>query len=220
MDNLNLKGVLEALLIAASEPIPTRDLLGIVRKECSRQLTEEELSPKNARSLHNLAKATTADLEQVIHDLNASYEEYKRSFRIINRSHGWKVYTTTNYADFVAQLHPDQKNMKLSKAAVETLSIIAYRQPITKSAIEATRGVSCDAMVQKLINLDLIRIQGRADLPGRPLLYATTNAFTEHFGLKCLQDLPAFGELSTQAIRSSQSELVENVSQMSFEEIQ
>jgi segregation and condensation protein B len=78
---------------------------------------------------------------------------------------------------------------------METLAIIAYRQPITKAAIEAVRGVACDGMIQKLLDRDLIRIGGRAELPGRPLLYETTDVFFEHFGIRSIDDLPNANEL-------------------------
>jgi segregation and condensation protein B len=78
---------------------------------------------------------------------------------------------------------------------METLAIIAYRQPITKAAIEAVRGVSCDGMLQKLLDRELVRIGGRADLPGRPMLYETTELFFEHFGIRSIEDLPNSGEL-------------------------
>jgi segregation and condensation protein B len=78
---------------------------------------------------------------------------------------------------------------------METLAIIAYRQPITKAAIEAVRGVACDGMIQKLLDRDLIRIGGRAELPGRPLLYETTDLFFEHFGIRSIDDLPNASEL-------------------------
>ena len=78
---------------------------------------------------------------------------------------------------------------------METLAIIAYRQPVTKSALEAVRGVSCDGMLQKLLDRELVKITGRADLPGRPLLYATTEIFLEHFGITDIEELPNIGEL-------------------------
>ena len=83
----------------------------------------------------------------------------------------------------------------MSGPAMETLAIIAYRQPITKAAIEAVRGVACDGMIQKLLDRDLIRIGGRAELPGRPLLYETTDLFFEHFGIRSIDDLPNATEL-------------------------
>ena len=92
-------------------------------------------------------------------------------------------------------LFPGRKPERLSPPAMETLAIIAYRQPVTKSALEAVRGVSCDGMLQKLLDRELIKISGRADLPGRPLLYATTELFLEHFGITDIEELPNIGEL-------------------------
>ena len=99
------------------------------------------------------------------------------------------------YGDFVRQLFPGRKPERMSGPAMETLAIIAYRQPITKAAIEAVRGVACDGMIQKLLDRDLIRIGGRAELPGRPLLYETTDLFFEHFGIRSIDDLPNASEL-------------------------
>ena len=99
------------------------------------------------------------------------------------------------FGEFVRQLFPGRKPERMSGPAMETLAIIAYRQPITKSAIEAVRGVACDGMVQKLLDRDLIRIGGRAELPGRPLLYETTDLFFEHFGIRSIDDLPNASEL-------------------------
>jgi segregation and condensation protein B len=93
---------------------------------------------------------------------------------------------------------------KLSPAALETLALVAYRQPITKADIEAVRGVSVDGQIHKLIDRNLIRIGGRADLPGRPMLYETTEEFMEHFGVKDLEDLPNSEELRTVALPTAE----------------
>ena len=198
MKDLKLECVVEAILMACAEPIELTEVRSAVMKESFRQLNEEELSDLERDSYSRLAKVKVNDIVAAIEKLNAVYDAQKRSFRILNKSVGWKLYTDLKYSGFVGQLFPSQRSKSLSRAAVETLSIIAYRQPITKSAIEATRGVACDAMLQKLINFDLIYIYGRADLPGRPLLYATTKEFTEYFGLKSLEELPDFSELSRQ----------------------
>jgi segregation and condensation protein B len=121
--------------------------------------------------------------------------ESARAFTIIERPKGWKLYTRLEYGDFVRQLFPGRKPERMSGPAMETLAIIAYRQPITKAAIEAVRGVACDGMIQKLLDRDLIRIGGRAELPGRPLLYETTDLFFEHFGIRSIDDLPNASEL-------------------------
>ncbi|MFT6794779.1 MAG: segregation and condensation protein B, partial [Rubritalea sp.] len=134
---------------------------------------------------------------KAIAELNQGYAANGRSFSIIERSKGWKIYTNPDYADFVRQLFPGQKPQRLSGPAMETLAIIAYRQPITKAAMEAVRGVSCDGMLQKLLDRELICIGGRAELPGRPLLYETTELFFEYFGIKSVNDLPNASELRT-----------------------
>jgi segregation and condensation protein B len=114
---------------------------------------------------------------------------------ILERPKGWKLYTRPEFGEFVRQLFPGRKPERLSGPAMETLAIIAYRQPITKAAIEAVRGVACDGMIQKLLDRDLIRIGGRAELPGRPLLYETTDLFFEHFGIRSIDELPNASEL-------------------------
>lgn len=158
--------------------------------------SDEEASPDSSE-LDYLALQKTDDdqIIEAINALNDAYLEANRAFTILERAKGWKIYTTPAYADFVRQLFPGQKPRRLSGPAMETLAVVAYRQPITKSAIEAVRGVSCDGMLQKLLDQELIHIQGRADLPGRPLLYETTELFFEHFGVKSVQDLPNSQEL-------------------------
>ncbi|MGB1130720.1 MAG: SMC-Scp complex subunit ScpB, partial [Haloferula sp.] len=104
-------------------------------------------------------------------------------------------YTKREYFPYIRHAALVNNQKKLSRASMETLAIIAYRQPITKSAIEAVRGVSCDGMLQKLLDRELVRIGGRAELPGRPLLYETTEIFYEHFGIRSIDDLPNSEEL-------------------------
>ena len=142
-----------------------------------------------------LAATSSEQIHEVIGELNRSYEESQRAFTVLERPKGWKLYTRLEYGDFVRQLFPGRKPERMSGPAMETLAIIAYRQPITKAAIEAVRGVSCDGMIQKLLDRDLIRIGGRAELPGRPLLYETTDLFFEHFGIRSIDDLPNASEL-------------------------
>jgi segregation and condensation protein B len=99
------------------------------------------------------------------------------------------------FSPWVRELFPDKKPARLTPSALETLAIIAYRQPITKSSIEAVRGVSVDGPIQALLDRNVVRIAGRADLPGRPLLYETTDVFLEHFGIKTVDELPNSSEL-------------------------
>ena len=127
--------------------------------------------------------------------LTRAYESPGRASPLSERARGWRIFTRAEYGEFARQLFPGRRPERLSAPAMETLAIIAYRQPITKSAIEAVRGVSCDGMLQKLLDRELIRIGGRAELPGRPLLYETTDLFYEHFGIRSIDDLPNAGEL-------------------------
>ena len=124
------------------------------------------------------------------------------------------------FAPRIRQLHPrpfaETKPERLSPPALETLAIIAYRQPITKADIEAVRGVSVDGVMQKIVDRGLVKIGGRADLPGRPLLYETTDSFLDHFGIKALEDLPNSGELSKIALPSAEDN--QDAEQMTLDE--
>ncbi|MFT3991429.1 MAG: SMC-Scp complex subunit ScpB, partial [Luteolibacter sp.] len=157
---------------------------------------EEGKSPESLPEwLAALAATSSAQVQDALVSLNQTYGETGRAFTLLERPKGWKVYTRLDYGEFVRQLFPGRKPERMSGPAMETLAIIAYRQPITKAAIEAVRGVSCDGMIQKLLDRDLIRIGGRAELPGRPLLYETTDLFFEHFGIRSIDDLPNASEL-------------------------
>jgi segregation and condensation protein B len=158
--------------------------------------TEEGSSPAPLSDwLTVLAQTTPEQAAEAVAELNRHYEQSHRAFTVLERPKGWKIYTRAEYGDFVRHLFPGRKPERLSGPAMETLAIVAYRQPITKAAIEAVRGVSCDGMIQKLLDRDLVRIGGRADLPGRPLLYQTTDLFFEHFGINSIDDLPNASEL-------------------------
>ncbi|MDG2125518.1 MAG: SMC-Scp complex subunit ScpB [Verrucomicrobiales bacterium] len=143
------------------------------------------------------AKVAVEDVAAALVELGAEYDEDGRAFTVLERADGWKIFTRADYAGWVKQLFPEKKPERLSGPALETLSIIAYRQPIIKAAIEAVRGVSCDGVIQKLLDRNIIRISGRAELPGRPLLYETTELFFEHFGIRSVDDLPNAAELRT-----------------------
>ena len=198
---MDLPTVTEALLIASEEPLPSSELARLVRAHLA-ELEDESgeidttYEPEHGEApMRELSNTSEEDIAAAIGTLNEQYELTGRSFVILERSKGWKVYTRPEFAGFVRHLFPGQKPRKLSAPAMETLAIIAYRQPVTKAAIEAVRGVSCDGMLQKLLDLELIKIGGRADLPGRPLLYNTTDYFFEHFGIKDVDELPNASEL-------------------------
>ncbi len=122
--------------------------------------------------------------------LNKLYEETGRSFRIEKVAGGLQVLTLPKYADVLTQLHKTRAQMRLSPAAMETLAIIAYQQPVMRAQIESVRGVACGEVLRSLMERHLVKIVGRAEEIGRPMLYGTTKGFLEVFGLSGLKDLP------------------------------
>ena len=199
---MELPLIVEALLMASSEPLAAEELARLVRARAAeaedvrqRELDEGLAPPDLPEWMLAMATIDAAAVHAAIAELNESYRSNGRSFFLSERGKGWKFYTDASYGEFVRQLFPGRKPERLSGPALETLAIVAYRQPITKAAIEAVRGVGCDGMLQKLLDRDLVRIGGRADLPGRPLLYETTDLFYEHFGIRTIDDLPNSTEL-------------------------
>ncbi len=132
---------------------------------------------------------------KVIHDaitrLNESYEKTDRSFRIEKVAGGYQAVTTADFADAIAAFQAGKAQRRLSRAALEALSIIAYRQPVTRAEVEAIRGVACGEVLRSLLERRLIAITGRAEEVGRPMLYGTTKRFLEVFGIASVRDLPA-----------------------------
>jgi len=199
---MQLSAIIEALLLASESPLGMEEIARLVR---SRVAEAEDVHARENEDgntpapmpdwLVALANTSADEVSAAIGSLNDEYAQTERAFAILERAKGWKLYTRPEYGEFVRQMFPGRKPERLSGPAMETLAIIAYRQPITKAAIEAVRGVSCDGMVQKLLDRDLIRIGGRAELPGRPLLYETTELFFEHFGIRTIDDLPNASEL-------------------------
>lgn len=134
------------------------------------------------------------EITTALEGLRSKYADDKYPFEIVEISGGFQFMTKGTFYPLVSQFLRIESKKKLSKAALETLAIISYKQPITKSVMESIRGVSCDYSVQKLLEKELIEISGRAEGPGRPLLYATSDKFMNHFGLKDLNDLPKIKE--------------------------
>jgi len=200
--HMHLSAIIEAFLVASQNPLASEELARLVRSRVAeaedvraRETEEGKESPAIPEWMVAMATTSSDDVIAAISELNRHYEQSGRAFTILERPKGWKLYTRMEYGDFVKQMFPGRKPERLSGPAMETLAIIAYRQPITKAAIEAVRGVACDGMLQKLLDRDLIRIGGRAELPGRPLLYETTDLFFEHFGIRTIDDLPNASEL-------------------------
>ncbi len=136
------------------------------------------------------AQISLEEIDNCIDELNNKYEQSNLSFRILRIANGYLFATTKEYSKYVGYLSSEKSKRRLSQAALETLSIIAYKQPITKPEIESIRGVNSDYILNTLLEKNLIAISGRAESVGRPLLYGTTPEFLKYFGLNKISDLP------------------------------
>jgi segregation and condensation protein B len=153
-------------------------------------------TPLAAPRLAELTGLSRGDVLESIDRLNVAYAESGRSFRIANVALGFQLVTNPEFAPVLSKLHAERIPSRLSRAALETLAIIAFKQPVTRAEVDAIRGVSAsDRVLRHLLERKTIRIAGRAEAPGRPLLYGTTREFLEYFGLGSLSDLPRTDEL-------------------------
>lgn len=198
---MQLINIVEALIFAAPEPISTAEIAKAVRRAAEEHESEEAIEWR---------KVSENKIAQTIDDLGELLAESGRAMQLVEGASGWRFVTRPEYADFVRALIPGMRPERLSPPALETLAIIAYRQPITKADIEAVRGVAVDGVLQKVIERGLVKIGGRADLPGRPLLYETTDLFLEHFGVRSLEELPNAGELRNVPLPTAKGKEEEN----------
>jgi len=168
---------IEAALLTTDRPLPTGKLSEILGKVAGKSITG------------------------AIELLNKAYDKSKRSFRIEQVAGGWQVMTLPEFSEVLSSLHKTRAQTRLSPAAMETLAIIAYRQPILRAEIEAIRGVACGEVLRSLMERRLVKIAGRSDELGRPMLYGTTAQFLEVFGLSNLKDLPKVEELKAPIVK-------------------
>ncbi len=164
-----LKNIIETLLFVADTPLSTDRIKSVVSAD---------------------AKA----IKEVLSQLSAEYEERKGGFSLMEIAGGYQIRTRPEYSEWIKKL-VQPNPLRMSKAALETLTIIAYKQPIIRSEIEHIRGVDSGGILRMLLELKLIRVLGRKEIPGRPLIYSTTKRFLEIFGLKDLKDLPTPEEI-------------------------
>ncbi|OHB59710.1 MAG: SMC-Scp complex subunit ScpB [Planctomycetes bacterium RBG_13_44_8b] len=172
----------------------------------SQQITTESIieailfasdEPLSAERLGAIAEfnGTTAQIRKCIETLNEQYAQSGRAFRIEEIAGGFQMMTLPDYNNWLKKLLRQRGETKLSPAALETLAIVAYKQPVIRADVEAIRGVACGEMIRSLIYKGLVKIVGKAEILGRPLLYGTTKKFLEVFGLNSLKDLPKAEEL-------------------------
>jgi len=174
----NRKSVIEALLLASERPLPLNQII-IALDNCE-----------------------VKEAVRLLEELKNEYEQSNRGIRIVEIAGGFQMITASEYAPFLKKLFKGRHIERLSKPALETLAIIAYKQPLTRSEIELLRNVNVDGVMKSLVEKNLIRISGRKKAPGRPCVYGTTRAFLEHFGLKSLDALPRIEEFSAMAQKS------------------
>jgi len=165
--------ILEAVLFASDSPVETSRLVDI------------------------LEDSDSAELSALIESLNDEYAADGRTFRIVEVAGGFQFETLPQYGPFIERLYRSRARQKLSRAALETLAIVAYRQPISRIEIDALRGVDSDASIRTLQNRDLIEVAGRSESVGKPILYGTTREFLRYFGLRDIKDLPGADELAS-----------------------
>ncbi|MDB5291016.1 MAG: scpB [Phycisphaerales bacterium] len=159
-------GILEALLLSTHHPLTAGRLAEL------------------------LDLSSTKPVRRAIKELNTQYESAGRTFRIEQVAGGFQILTLPEFGEHLKKLHQKEADARLTKAALETLAIIAYKQPILRADVEAIRGVACGETIRSLMEKRLVKIAGRAEEPGRPILYGTTKRFLELFGLNTLRDLP------------------------------
>ncbi len=177
MEQNELKFVIEALLFASERPLSVEDL---------RQAFEEDLSAD--------------DIAAALEELKADYAAQKRGFTLTELAGGFQLITDPRFASYLKRYYQAREKKKLSQATLETLSIIAYKQPVTRADIEFVRGVNVDGALKTLLEKGLVKMTGRKDVPGRPMLYGTTKEFLDHFALSSLKELPALSEFTLKDI--------------------
>lgn len=182
---MNLSQVVEALLFSAQKPLTAREIASALKGAGG----EDEFTP------NEFAKTSQAEVAATLEELKIGYGQEGRAFQLVEKAEGWQLASDPQFAPWVRRLFPAAKPARLTPPSLETLAIIAYRQPITRADVEAVRGVAIESVLQTLMERGLVKIAGRAEVPGRPLLYETTQFFLEHFGLRDLDELPNSDEL-------------------------
>jgi segregation and condensation protein B len=182
---MTLAKVIEALLFSTQKPLSAKEMVDVIKRAGQ----VDELSPSE------FARVRESEVAAALEELKIEYGQQERAFQLVEKAEGWQLATDPAYANWVRQLFPAPKPARLTAPALETLAIIAYRQPITRPDVEAVRGVAIDGVLQTLMDRGLVKISGRAEIPGRPLLYETTQFFLDHFGLRNLDELPNVEEL-------------------------
>jgi segregation and condensation protein B len=181
-----LSHIIEAILFASQKAVTPKELAANLKSAAA-------ADPTGVASA--FARIKESNLHDALLELQAEVAASGRAYQVRETSTGWLLSSAPGFAPWLRALYPEAKPTRLSPSALETLAIIAYRQPIARADMEAVRGVSVDGVMQTLLDRGLVKISGRAEVAGRPLLYATTQYFLDHFGLRHLDELPNAAEL-------------------------
>ena len=181
-----LSHVLEAILFASQKAVSPKELTTHLKSAATAEPTSVAAA---------FARIKEGDVRDALIDLQAEVAASARAYQVRETATGWLLSSAPGFAPWLRALYPEAKPTRLSASALETLAIIAYRQPIARADMEAVRGVSVDGVMQTLLDRGLVKIAGRAEVAGRPLLYSTTQYFLDHFGLRTLDELPNAAEL-------------------------
>ena len=185
MDNIEQQ--VEALIFVSEQSIRAEEIQYCLQAVYNGDITDEEIS-------------------RVIDQIKNKYSDDRLALELVKTGSGYQFLTKKAFHPIISQLQVQRSKKKLSQAALETLAIIAYKQPITKSEIEQIRGVNCDYSVQKLLEKELISISGKSDAIGKPILYCTSNLFMDYFGINSITELPLLKDMSTDNTIGEQSE--------------
>ena len=212
----NLKKIIKALLLSTSEAVSIKDIQKVVQRYHAQSASESTEERPTAEPGTASGPVATQPVQEVIQDiidqvptlltatqireavdaLEVEMREANDASRILQGPEGFRLVISPVYADWVRLLRGEPRPQRLSPAALETLSIVAYRQPVTRPEMESIRGVSVDSALNRLMELEFVAVTGRADLPGRPIQYGTTDKFLDFTGLRTLGELPASDVLS------------------------
>ena len=167
----NIKSILEAILFAASEAITVKQFQ------------------------HAIPNITVREIRRALAELRDDYQQMDRSFHLIEIANGYQICTRPEFSEWIRKFYVQQVRVTLSPSALETLAIVAYKQPVTRSDVSTIRGVNSDSVINALVEKDLVCVSGRKEGAGRSLLFSTTDTFLQQFGLKDPSELPSLEEI-------------------------
>ena len=202
-----LKEIIGSLLFAAKKPVTAKEI-----RKALLGAAESYGGP-----YEQFTAVKEKDILEAVDELRESLSKSATGLHVAEVAHGFRLQNNTSCGPWVRTLLDKDRTTKLSKPALETLAIIAYRQPVLRSEIESVRGVSVDQILRNLVELQLVKVVGRSELPGRPWMFGTTQRFLEHFGLMCLDDMPGMDELKRQDDEKAKADQTESFPEMEKE---